>query len=175
MKILSAVSKESAASKRQGVRILIIGTHCAKQEIYDALREVGAKPDGTLGGAHVPRCFHFPAYELPYFEGLTAEVRLTKDDGKIVWEKRGARNEPLDLAVGNLAMASLYGMDRNMYKDSWWAPLEAMVRPLAVQDETISAPPVAPVGSTPPQPQLQPLPTPNPARSTVRPVRGRFW
>jgi len=178
LKILSNVSKESAASKRQGVRILLVGTHCAKQEIYDDLREVWSKPDGSLGGAPVPRCFHFPAYELPYFEGLTAEVRLTKEDGKIVWEKRGPRNEPLDLAVGNRAMAALYGMDRNMYKDAWWAPLEAMVRPLAVSDETAVSP-VVPVGSTPPQPSFEPAapaypPVQNPTTRPVRAIRGRF-
>ena len=136
-----------------------------------------------MSGEPTPRCWHFPLYELPYFEGLTAEVRLTKDDGTVVWEKRKPRNEPLDLAVGNRSMAALYGMDRNMHNESWWQALEAMVQPLAQSPASVPAPPTvlspAPVGSTPPQPSAPPSPQPpapiqNPSARPVRAVRGRF-
>lgn len=120
LKIISAVSKEDAARKRQNVRIVSLGTHCIKQEIFDTLKSVKPKPDGSA----VPACYHFPYYDMTYFEGLSSEVRVVDpDDGTVEYRKRpGMRNEPLDLAVYNRGAASIVGIDR--FTDAHWRKYE---------------------------------------------------
>ncbi len=122
-RICSSVSKEDAARKQQGVRILGVGTHCAKQEIYDGLKHIRPSPDG----GPVPGCSHFPiGYDLPYFEGLCSEVRIVDEKtGKVSYEQRNPRNEPLDLAVYNRAAAAVVGIDR--FGEGEWRRLEAEV------------------------------------------------
>jgi phage terminase large subunit GpA-like protein len=186
LRIISSVSKEDAARKRQGVRIIGIGTICAKQEIFDALRALKPSPDGTLSGSPVPGCYHFPQYAMPYFEGLSAEVRIVKPDGRVVYEKRGARNEPIDLAVYNRAAAALAGIDR--LPESGWQKLEASlgVLPLIVRSPSPGAEAAPVVTPAPPVPQ-----PPQPAITTTSPalrqqqgqptsvlnrsIRGRFF
>lgn len=134
LRILSKVSKENAARMRQGIRILHIGTHAAKQEIFDALRNIKPSPDGkTLSGHPVPACFHHPGYDLPYFLSLTAEARVVEDNDKVVYTKIRDRNDALDCKVGNRAMASVVGIDR-FTEDQWRQMEEAVATTTPVPD-----------------------------------------
>lgn len=173
LKIVSSVSKEDAARKRQGVRIVGIGTHAAKQEIYDVLQHVVRVEDGTLSGKAVPGCCHFPMYDMSYFDSLTAEVRVEKENGDIVWEKRGARNEVLDDAVYNRGMAAIVGIDR--FTEAQWQQLERAVSPISVP---VAAPePVVAQsqGQTAQRQQSVPPLMPVPQRlAAVRQTRGGF-
>jgi phage terminase large subunit GpA-like protein len=85
------------------VRIVGIGTNCAKAEIFDLLRH--ALP--TADESPSPGCYHFPLCDMVYFEGLTAEAKIVKPNGDVVYEKRGPRNEP----VYNRVAASVVGID----------------------------------------------------------------
>jgi phage terminase large subunit GpA-like protein len=195
LKILSSVSKEDQARRRQGVRILSIGTHCAKQELFDALMHIRPIPDGSLSGAVSPGCYHFPDYALTYFKGLTAEVRVVKEDGKVTYEKRDPRNEPVDCKVGNRAMAAVLGIDR--FGEAQWQALESAVRatgtgtataapaavtpitpvPTAAQPVVAPPPPIPVAPAVPATPPSAPpaLPArPLPARTTRPAPRGRF-
>jgi phage terminase large subunit GpA-like protein len=185
LRVISSISKEDMSRKRQGVRIIGVGTVCAKQEIYDTLRHVLPKPDGSLSGAPVPACYHFPYYDLVYFEGLCSEVRIEKENGKIVYEKRGARNEPIDLSCYNRAAAACAGIDR--FSDAQWRTLEEALSPACltssasvihsvvggVQSPTLPTSSVSvsssgteeapPRAASVPAPQPQPVLTPSPA------------
>jgi phage terminase large subunit GpA-like protein len=142
LKLISSISKEDAIRKRQGVRIVSIGTYCAKQQIYDALQHIKPRPDNTRSGAPSPGCYHHPQYDMPYFLGLTAETRVEQDTGKVVWEKRYARNEPLDTKVMNRAGASICGIDR--WGEDKWKQLEEVVgasKPVQVEVQDVSTAP----------------------------------
>lgn len=128
LRIVSSVSKEDAARKRQGVRIIGIGTHCAKQEIFDLLQHVRPRPDGTLSGTPIHACYHFPKYDMRYFEGLCNEKRVVKTNGKIEYEKLGP-NEPIDLKVYNRGAAAIVGIDR--FTEDQWASMERDLQPIA--------------------------------------------
>lgn len=135
LRIISSVSKENAARKRQGVRIVGFGTHCIKQEIYDLLRHVKPRSDG----AAVQGCYHFPQYEKSYFEGLCSEKRVLKGNNDIAWEKIGnRRNEPLDLKVYNRGAAAIFGIDR-MHEDQW-AAFEKALAPISTKKPDSTAP-----------------------------------
>lgn len=125
--IISKVSKEDAARKRQGVRIISVGTLCAKTEIFDSLKHCQPRPNGSLSGLSSPGCYHFPLYLTTYFDGLTSEVRVVKSNGDVTYVKRGARNEPVDLKVYGRAGASIVGIDR--FNEGHWRKLEEAVRP----------------------------------------------
>jgi len=173
LRIISSVSKEDGARKRQGVRIVGIGTHCAKQEIYDLLQHIARKEDGTLSGAAQPGCYHFPMYDRSYFDSLTAEARVVKENGDVVWEKRGARNEAVDLKTYSRGMASIAGIDR--FTEAQWLQLEMAVRPTGLPAVTLPPPaqaqPDGTVQSSPPP--LSPLQQSNARHAAARPVRGR--
>jgi len=127
-RILSSVTKEDMARRQQGVRILGVGTHCAKQEIYDGLKHIRPSYDGSP----VPGASHFPRYAMPYFEGLCSEVRLVDEKtGKVSYEVRNPFNHPLDLSVYNRAAAAAVGIDR--FSEREWQRLEteAGYNPLA--------------------------------------------
>ncbi|MEP6962557.1 MAG: terminase gpA endonuclease subunit, partial [Acidobacteriota bacterium] len=137
LRILSGISREDAARKRQNIRIVSIGTHCVKQELYDLLRDVGPSEDGSP----VPRCHHFPLeYGKDYFEGLCAEIRIVKANGEIEWKRKpNVRNEPLDLKVYNRGAATIFGIDRFGRKQwqrfaEWVAPNRALSTPAPPQD-----------------------------------------
>lgn len=136
LRVISSVSNENAARKRQGIRIVGIGTHCVKQELYDLLRHVKPKIDG----AAVPGCYHFPEYERSYFEGLCSEKRVIRQNGTdVAWEKVGGkRNEPLDLKVYNRGAAAIFGIDR-MREDQWVAFEEAL-KPINLETPPAPAP-----------------------------------
>jgi phage terminase large subunit GpA-like protein len=133
LRVISSVSKEDAARKRQNVRIVVIGTHAAKQEIYDVLRHVRPRADGAAS----PQCYHFPMYDKSYFDGLCSEKRISKESG-VVWEKQpNVRNEPLDLKVYNRGAAAIFGIDR--MPEETWAKFEEALKPIE-PEPTPSAP-----------------------------------
>jgi len=197
-RIISSVSKEDAARHRQGVRILGIGTHCAKQEIYDGLKHI--RP--SLDGSPVPGCTHFPLYDMPYFDGLCSEVRVVNEEtGKVSYEQRAPRNEPLDLHVYNRGAAAAVGIDR--FGEAQWRMLEAevgIVSPVAPAtvvtsepslsvptEEGAMVPPTVTPSSSSPQPSVvpsaqishapappAPAPGPAPAVRPSRSIRGTF-
>jgi phage terminase large subunit GpA-like protein len=155
-RIISSISKEDAARKRQGVRIVGIGTNCAKAEIFDLLRHARPNPDESPS----PGCYHFPLYDMVYFEGLTSEVKIVRPNGDVVYEKRGPRNEPLDLAVYNRGAAAIVGIDR-MGEEHWWR-FEKAVEPIG--DPEHPRPPAPP--------QAQPAAPVTVQLSGIRPIRG---
>jgi phage terminase large subunit GpA-like protein len=115
LKLIAGVSKTDAARKRQGVRIWSIGTHWAKQEFYDALR-LPLPDDGSFPMGYC----HFPYPEREFYRGLCSESRVVRENGKVEWIKDPAvRNEPLDLHVGNRAMAGLCGIDGQLTEEDW--------------------------------------------------------
>jgi phage terminase large subunit GpA-like protein len=149
-RILSAVSTEDAARKRQNIRILTIGTHCAKGEIYAYIRDVEPHrdPSGGILDEPVAGLYHWPAYALEYFQQLTSEVRLETAEGKVIWEKRG-RNEAFDCAIMNRAAAALCGIDRPNFP---WDRMESALNPASV---------------LPPSPVPDPAPTPSPTPTVL--------
>ena len=119
-KLISSVSGTDAARKRQGVRIWSIGTYWAKQEFYDWLRlELPTEP----GQDFPPGYQHYAYGDVDFYRGLCSESRIVRASGKIEWVKDpSVRNEPLDLAIGCRAVASICGLDRFSAQD--WAALE---------------------------------------------------
>jgi phage terminase large subunit GpA-like protein len=159
LRIIASISKEDAARKRQGVRIVGIGTVCAKAEIFDLLRHALPQPDGSPSHG----CYHFPMYDMVYFDGLTSEVKIVKPNGDVAYEKRGPRNEPVDLAVYNRGAAAIVGIDR--MGEEHWRRFEQAVQPI-----TSPAPPTA---STPAAPQAS-ITVQTPSELRFRPIRGSF-
>jgi phage terminase large subunit GpA-like protein len=84
---------------------------------------------------------------MEYFEGLTAEVRVVKPNGDVVYEQRKERNEPLDLAVMNRAAAAIVGIDR--FSEASWQKLEKALGQPVVVSETAEAPLPAQIVSSP--------------------------
>jgi phage terminase large subunit GpA-like protein len=142
LKLISAVSGTDAAQKRSGLRIWSVGTHWAKQELYDLLNLVPLE-----GGAFPPAYCHFPlAYDRAYFQGLCSESRVVRSSGKVEWIKEsGLRNEALDLRVYARAAAELCGVSR--YGEKEWTFLEEVVKK-------------QPEAQAPPQPQAREWRTP---------------
>jgi phage terminase large subunit GpA-like protein len=193
LRIISKISKEDATRKRQGVRIISIGTHCAKGEIFNVLRHVTPKPNDSLSGEPVHSCYHFPKYDLAYFETVASEKRVVSGD-KVEFHKIEERNEGLDNLVGNRAMAAIVGIDR--FNEERWRQFEHAVRPLEddeVEDLTNEipesvpnsvgpnlldprpSPPSANPASVPLIRRSTPSPSsPSPPASPRRPIRGSF-
>jgi phage terminase large subunit GpA-like protein len=159
LRIIASISKEDAARRRQGVRIVGIGTACAKAEIFDLLRHALPNPDESPS----PGCYHFPLYDMVYFEGLTAEVKIVKPNGDVIYEQRGPRNEPVDLAVYNRGAAAIVGIDR--MGEEHWRRFEQAVTPIGG-----TAPPHVPPPASVAPPQAAPTIQPG----QFRPVRGGF-
>jgi phage terminase large subunit GpA-like protein len=160
-KIIEHVSDENAARGRSGLKIVTIGTHCAKAELYDNLRNrIPSEMEA------VPNCLHFPEYGLEFFKSLCSEQRLIRPSGKHEWVKKhpNGRNEALDLAVYNRALAELCGIDR--MKDHDWEELEKRVGIVTTPENQT---PVSPAAT--PVIQSQPLPT---QAAPQRRIVGRF-
>ena len=126
-----------------------------KAEIFDLLRNVKPNPDESPS----PGCYHFPLYDMVYFDGLTSEVRITKPGGDVVYEKRGPRNEPVDLAVYNRGAAAIVGIDR--MGEEHWKRFEQAVEPIGGAPAPTPAPaqapqPPAPVTAQPSRPYRAP-------------------
>lgn len=161
LRLLAGVSKEDAARKRQGVRIVSIGTAFAKQELFDNLRIPKPANDRPQ-----PGFCHHPAYEEDYFRGLCAEKRVLHDDGSISYEKIYPRNEPLDCKVGNRAMAAVFGIDR--FTDAHWQTLERQMN-IAVQ------PSVSVTASNGPKPASYVAPKGHPQRNSSWIPKREGW
>jgi phage terminase large subunit GpA-like protein len=156
LRIISSISKEDAARRRQGVRIVGIGTVCAKSELFDLMRNVMPNADGGPS----PGCYHFPMYDMVYFDGITAEVRIVKETGEVRYEKRAARNEPVDLAVYNRGAAAIVGIDR-MAEDHWRAFEKAVdgghpMQPPAPAPVAQAPTPIISAQPAPPTPSVEP-------------------
>lgn len=156
-RVVGQPSKENAARKRQNIKILPIGTHFCKGELFDNLRHVKPHPDEEP----VPNCLHFPKYDRAYFTGLCSERRVVKSDGKVTWEKINERNEPLDLKVYNRGAAAICGIGN--LKEHHWLRFE---NALGV---TSSPKPAGEAKPIPVTPRLPP-----PANPAVRQVRRLF-
>jgi phage terminase large subunit GpA-like protein len=113
-RLVEGVSSTDAAQKRHGLKIVTIGTHKAKGETYDALR---LEPDAD---GYPPGYCHHPEYEQEYFKGLTAETRVVRQNGDVIWRKDG-RNEPLDCHVMNMLAAELCA---GRFTEATWQELE---------------------------------------------------
>lgn len=158
LKLLAAVSKEDAARRRQGVRIVSIGTSFAKQELFDNLRL--PKP---VKGQAMPGYCHNPQYHEDYFRGLCSEKRIVHEDDKVTYEKVFPRNEPLDCKVGNRAMAAVFGIDR--FGEQHWSTLEkqmGITAPVAQETQIkpgaeTTRPPDFARNEPPPQPGRDPF------------------
>ncbi len=106
---------------KAGVRLWEIGTDTAKDLIDGRLKVTQPGP----GYVHFPR-----DVTRSYCEGLAAEVRLlvkTPSGSKYRWQKRRARNEPLDCAV--LALFAAHTLDLNRYTGAMWQRLRNAAEP----------------------------------------------
>lgn len=95
--IVSQATKKKTGRDPRKVRLFTIGVDSAKTVIYHRLQN----PEPGPGFRHFPK-----GTEGEYFEGLVSEKIVTKHRRGFEyreWIKMRARNEPLDLAVGNLA------------------------------------------------------------------------
>jgi phage terminase large subunit GpA-like protein len=161
-KLCEHVTNENAARKKQDIRVVTVGTYCAKSELYDNLRNI--RPAAT--GEAVPNCLHFPMYDMEYFQSLCSEQRLIEPSGKRKWVKKhpNGRNEALDLKVYNRAMAHLCGIDS--FRPHEWDELERRAnngQALPVAPVAPTAPVAAPQPSAAPvaqapRPQARPMP-----------------
>lgn len=122
-KLIVRVSNPDAAKKRGGIRIVEVGTACAKQELYDWLRLPAPSQPGET---YPPGYCHFPSYEKSYFQGLCSESRVIRATGRPEWVKDpSVRNEPLDVRVYARAAAAVYGLDvfrQSKWKEMGWNP-----------------------------------------------------
>jgi phage terminase large subunit GpA-like protein len=140
----------------EGVKLWMLGTDTAKDHLFNRLHLL----DGP--GAH-----HFHrALQLDYFEQLLAErpqLRWNKGQAMRDWVKaNGARNEALDCAVGNLALAHYLGLHKWGALD--WARLRAKLIPAQVTPDLFAAAPVA----SAPLPASSQLPVPAAVDLTVQ-------
>jgi phage terminase large subunit GpA-like protein len=77
------------------------------------------------GGEYLAGYWHFPNYEYSWFQGLTSESRIVRENGKPEWvHDKSVRNEPLDLAVGNMAMYILCRTRLDRCSNTDWRRLE---------------------------------------------------
>jgi phage terminase large subunit GpA-like protein len=138
-KAIDGVSSVEASKKRHGMRILHVGTGFTKQTVYNALnlhapRHGEDYPDGY---------YHYPDYDLEFFEGLTAEMRHVTAGGSVKWSKKQGqeRNEPLDLAGYEVAMAEICQIFR--YREQNWQAIEERLAELGKAIEEGTAPKMA--------------------------------
>lgn len=103
-----STSTRSKAGRKYKIKLFMIGTQALKDTVAARLRHTLAKKQDERSG---PAVYHYPDTEdFPYefFEQLTAEKKVKrKVGGRLVkmWENiKNARNEGLDLEVGNLAV-----------------------------------------------------------------------
>lgn len=133
---IEGFSSIEGARKRDGLRIVTLGTAYLKQEVYNAIR-LSKGDDG-----YPPGFWHYPNYKEWWFQGLCAESVVSGDSGrKWVWDKK-TRNEPLDLGGYNLGMAELCGIAWYEKAPHRWEKLEAALKASA-----------HPVEETPKQPE----------------------
>ena len=128
-----------------GVKLWSLGTDTAKDHLFNRLHLL-----------HGPGAHHFhQQLGIDYFDGLLSERPHTDwTRGKAVrsyLKAPGARNEPLDCAVGNLAVAHYLGLHKWSAKD--WALLRDKLMPKQYTPDLFAAQAVQES-----QPPLQPPP-----------------
>jgi phage terminase large subunit GpA-like protein len=89
LRLLAGVSKQDAARKRQGVRIVSIGTAYAKQELFDNLRI--PKP---LMNMAAPGYCHHPHYGEEYFPGFALKSGSSMTMDRSVTRKSTRETSP---------------------------------------------------------------------------------
>lgn len=120
-----------------GVLLWTTGTDVAKDHLFNRF-----KLPGGWGAMHF--C---AALDRNWYDGLLSErpILKRKPGGgyRRAWEKfsRGDRNEPLDLAVGNLALAHHLGLHKWSMTD--WARLRTKLIPAAVTPDLFTQAPLA--------------------------------
>ena len=131
-------------TEKQGAQLWFVGPDTAK----DYLQARWKKTSGP-GAAHFSQ-------DLPesYFKGLTAEYRTYgyKRGRKVSWweQKKGEANEPLDLAVYNLAAAYYLGLHKK--SEHGWQLLRDRLTPL--QGDLLTQPdPQRPAQADPADPE----------------------
>jgi phage terminase large subunit GpA-like protein len=108
-------------SRRWGVRLWLLGTPVAKQQLYNWLRL--RKPPNESDESYPAGFCHFPRYDEEYFRQLTSESAV---EGR--WEPLpNRRNEVLDARVYARAAAAIFGMDR--FTEDDWRVLERNLAP----------------------------------------------
>ena len=118
-----------------GVQLWTLGTDVAKDHLHNRY-----KLTSGWGAMHFST-----ALELPWYEQLLAESpRLKRKPGggfRRVWDKNspGDRNEALDLAVGNLALAHYLGLHKWTLAD--WQRLRAKLIPKVVTPDLFAPAP----------------------------------
>lgn len=129
--------KESGKRKARGCKVWPVGSSHIKKELYGFLKQdppVGEEEPAT------GFCYFPEEYTEAYFLELTAEQlvpRKVKGYIRYYWEKIRDRNEALDLAVYNRAMASLVGIDRFNAAD--WQRMEQKIIPAIEPPGSITA------------------------------------
>lgn len=159
-----------------GVLLWTLGTDVAKDHLHNRY-----KLTSGWGAMHFSK-----ALELEWFEQLLAESpRLRRKPGggyRRVWDKNspGDRNEALDLAVGNLALAHYLGLHKWTLAD--WQRLRTKLIPVAVTPDLFT--PLPPADASPPGAALlqaepaprdddEPMRTSAPAALAAAPASGR--
>jgi len=150
VKLVEGISPTDAAKKRHGLRIVTIGASAAKQNVFDSLWKAPEDDESKAG------VIHFPLdYGEEYFKGLCSEERFVRKDGTVEFRKRpNARNEPLDLAGYNRALAELCGISRFTERD--WIELERRREVLGIPVDLPADPSQRPI-PPPPPPQSPPV------------------
>lgn len=137
----------------KGARLWFIGTDTAKEWLYSRLKRAGGP-----GAMHM-----HTGLGKAWFDGLVAERPLRKLNkrGQVVtiWVKPpGARNEPWDTSVYNLAIAHKLGLHKWSARE-WQALRERLIPTHHTADLFAAVPTTAPV-TTPATAPAQPAPAP---------------
>ncbi|TRZ72907.1 MAG: phage terminase large subunit family protein [Bacteroidetes bacterium] len=125
------VDVNTKTGKKGKLRLFNVGVSMLKSELYGWLRlriDEGVEPAGYC---------HFPEYGEDYFKGITAEelkFKITHGYRQYFWEKRFARNEPLDARNYARAAASIVGMDR--FNDGHWDRMDGSNSPVKRPDSS---------------------------------------
>jgi len=101
-----------------GLKLWGINSSILKSELYSKLQ---------LTDKNAPGYVHFPDYPEEYFAQLVSEVLTTKTVNgrrRYNWEKTRERNEALDLAIYNRAVAIILGIEK--LNNSDWVRMEEL-------------------------------------------------
>lgn len=103
--------KKSGRTIRRGIKLWSVGVSILKAELYGLLRLNRSETPGPQ-----PGFCHFPEYSMEYFQQLTAERLIVKNNRRGYsnqeWQKHRERNEALDARCYARAAAAILGIDR---------------------------------------------------------------
>lgn len=122
--------------------LFIVGTNAAKERVFSRLNMTLKFNEEEMNGPN-PGIMHFPLeYDREYFEQLTAEKVRTKFIRGFetrVWEKNpGARNEALDITVGNFVALEILQPNFKKLKQN----LALKIKALKDQDHLVKQTPI---------------------------------